>query len=86
MDINIPSGINIFYGTNTKNIDITNIFFNQFCQKDKCIIPKNTIFNELFGDPLPNQIKNVIIIKDHIIIQKISENQPNEGDIHIKLF
>jgi hypothetical protein len=54
--------INILYGSENMNIDITNEFLSKFIVKDKKFLFKNTInLNDLRGDPCPNEEKKLHI-------------------------
>jgi hypothetical protein len=63
----------ITYGNVYKNIDITQNFKKIFIIENIVKIPKNTVFNNIFGDPVFGQIKKIIIKipnKDNIIINE----------------
>ena len=65
--------ISIWYGTEQCNIDITEKFKELFINDDiRVVIPENTIFNDLFGDPIINVTKVIRIIYN-TIIYNISE-------------
>lgn len=55
--------IQIFYGTSYYKINITQTFINNFIKNNLVVIPKDTSFNNYFGDPVPDKLK-IIIIKD----------------------
>ena len=67
------------YGAGNNYIDNTYLFSYYFIKDCHIFIPKNTTFNELFGDPIPNTIKNIIIKthNEHIIINEYLETDFN---------
>ena len=75
----------IKYGTDIKIINITEDFTKLFIKNNNIIIPKNTSFNHYFGDPLPNIVKNIYLIKDNYLQLIISENEPYEKEINLGL-
>ena len=84
MYLNINS-LNIYYGSNRRKIDITRKFRKYFMTNlVDIIIPKNTRFNNLFGDPHPYVIKTIYIEMGKIYIT-IRETEPREGDIKYKI-
>lgn len=51
----------ITYGIDSDNINITDTFKDLFIYQDQVIIPQGTQFNLIFGDPVINQVKEIII-------------------------
>lgn len=51
----------ITYGKNNNYIDICDIFKDRFIYQNQVIIPQGTQFNLIFGDPVINQVKEIII-------------------------
>ena len=76
--------IQIFYGTNSININITQSFINNFMLGNVIKIPQNNNFNDYFGDPVPFQIKK-IIIKDSGGEYLINEYDSIDHDIILEI-
>jgi hypothetical protein len=70
--------ISFQYGTNEKNyIDLTDVIKKKYFDNNKLFIDKNTVFNEMKGDPCPSIVKNIIIkykINNYYIEQIYNEN------------
>lgn len=67
----------IYYGINDKKINITNEIKNQFLVNSNIHIPKNTILNNINGDPSPGIVKKLYItykINNEKIVEEYSEN------------
>lgn len=71
-----------YYGNTKKFIDITNKLSENFISNNCLFIPKNTGFNNYFGDPLPNIVKKIVINYKNNIYE-IPEN--TESDFQILL-
>ena len=77
--------LKIWYGTESKNIDITDEFNSKFINKLMLIhIPADTSFNKLYGDPHENVVKKIRIFFNDTI-NDIDENSTNEQDYILDL-
>lgn len=76
----------IYYGINDKKINITNEIKNQFLVNSNIHIPKNTILNNINGDPSPGIVKKLYItykINNEKIVEEYSENLLDDIYIYI---
>ena len=58
----------IFYGSGVNQLNVTEKFIQSFTTNNKIIIPKGVCFNETFGDPCPNVVKEIVIYVDGILV------------------
>ena len=64
----------IIYGIDDNYRVVTNLFFRHYVIDNKIVVLENNIFNDIFGDPCPDILKNVIIYRNNIPIITIAEN------------
>lgn len=50
-----------YYGIDNKYTEVTNIILSNFSKGSNIYIPKNTSFKNLFFDPNPNKLKQLLI-------------------------
>ncbi len=75
-DINFEL-INVKYGTKTNNIDLTASIIKKFYKDNKLYINKNTIFNDIQGDPCLGELKKVFFtykMNEYFIEETYEEN------------
>ena len=75
-DINFELS-NVKYGTKTNNIDLTASIIEKFYKDNTLYINKNTIFNDIQGDPCFGKLKNVFFtykINEYIIEETYDEH------------
>lgn len=56
----VDTDIQIIYGNNKSYFDVTDITMQYFLRKDKIVILTNLNINQIYGDPLPKQKKELI--------------------------
>ena len=71
--LNCNSFDKVMYGCDNNYIDVTALFLKHYFKNNRVIIPVNNCFNNIFGDPYPNKIKDVILYKNSIPIKTINE-------------
>lgn len=79
------NGLEIFYGSYRKKINITSKFRKKFIKNLVNVkIPKLTNFNKLFGDPDYGIVKLIDIHMGNII-NTVGENEPKKKEIKFKI-
>lgn len=70
------------YGQADKHIDVTELFINLFVSDNKIGIKANTIFNNYFGDPVENIVKEIYVFLED---KTITINEYVNDDIVINI-
>lgn len=76
--------LKVEYGTNDNKIEVTNNFEKLFIHNKIISIPKNTYFNEYFGDPSPNLVKYLKVTYNNSIYV-INEYDTSNSDLNFSL-